>query len=252
VLPIPCFADEPAAETRPAVSSLIHLDGPGVVSARSWSGFLEGRIFGGDEDLSYFGIGASLGLSRGWEGGVRAVFADRKLFPLAGGNAIDHGGNDVELLLRYGLMHGSMPLAGQIGISFADTPAQSDTFLTLGASAQHNLGSRAALVLNPRAVFIDGNTIVGIGLGGEVQVSPGVSLVADYTPIITGDNTRDTSTGNRKHRDIYGGALRFSSKDGHVALDLGYANGTGRTTGAGLTPGLGGSGAFYVSLRVSR
>ena len=38
----------------------------------------------------------------------------------------------------------------------------------------------------------------------------------------------------------------------NLALDVGYANGTGRTTGASLTPGLGGSGAFYVSLRVSR
>ena len=58
--------------------------------------------------------------------------------------------------------------------------------------------------------------------------------------------------GNRKHRDVYGGALRFSSSNGRVALDVGYANGTGRTTGTSLTPGLGGSGAFYVSLRVSR
>src|ERR1051326_1903539 len=66
VFPIPCFADEPAADTQPA-ASLIHLDGSGVLSARSLQGFLEGRIFGGAEDLSYFGVGASLGLNRGWE-----------------------------------------------------------------------------------------------------------------------------------------------------------------------------------------
>jgi len=34
-----------------------------------------------------------------------------------------------------------------------------------------------------------------------------------------------------------------------LVFDIGYTNGTGATTGFGLTPGLGGgSGAFYVSL----
>jgi hypothetical protein len=223
-----------------------------VLAPRSWQTQGEIRIFGGDEDLSYAGIGAKLGLSRGWEAGVRAVFADRKLFPLAGGNAIDHGGNDVELLARYHFAATPRPLTGQLGVSIADTPAQRDAFLTLGLSGQTDVGSRAVLVLNPRAVFIDGNTIVGIGVGTEIHLSHGVSVVADYTPIVAGDNTRDTSTGNRKHRDIYGGAIRFSTNDGRIALDLGYANGTGRTTGAALTPGLGSSGAFYLALRVSR
>src|SRR2546422_792398 len=101
ILAGPCLAQSnPAAVPS---GSLIHLDGPGVQAARSWHGFLEGRFFSGNEDIAYGGIGIFTGLNSRLEAGIRAVFAERKSLALPGGNTIDHGGNDVELLARYGL-----------------------------------------------------------------------------------------------------------------------------------------------------
>ena len=53
-------------------------------------------------------------------------------------------------------------------------------------------------------------------------------------------------------RDVYGAAVRFGAADGRWNVDLGYANGTGSTTGFSLTPGLGGSGAFYIAFTARR
>jgi hypothetical protein len=85
-----------------------------------------------------------------------------------------------------------------------------------------------------------------VNLGGRV------SLVGDYTPLLSGDNTRDTITGGLMRRDVYGVAIRFETADERFLLDLGYTNGVGSTTGFSLTPGLGGSGAFYLSVRARR
>src|SRR5947207_1250798 len=151
---VPVMAQNGAAGEQKPIALLLHLEGPGTLHAHNWRGYAEGRIFGGDEDLAYAGLGASLGIDSGWEAGIRAVLAGRKSLALPGGGSIDHGGNDVELLVRRNFP-GSVPVSGQIGLSIADTPAQRDTFFTLGASAQTALGSHAVLVLNPRAIFVD-------------------------------------------------------------------------------------------------
>jgi hypothetical protein len=55
----------------------------------------------------------------------------------------------------------------------------------------------------------------------------------------------------RSH-DVYGAALRYLTNNGTVAVDLGWTNGTGFTTGSSLTPGLGNSSAFYITLNFKR
>ena len=88
--------------------------------------------------------------------------------------------------------------------------------------------------------------------GRDYQIVKGVSVVGDYTAILSGQNTRDTVTGSGMSRDVFGAALRLSSGSGAYTLDIGYTNGTGSTTAFGLTPGLGGSSAVYAALTVRR
>ena len=242
----PCAAQDDAQEPR-RDSTLVHLDTAAVAGRAVWSGRLEVRAFGGDEDVVYTGLGLSYGLGNGWVAIARGMLAERKDFALPGGGAIRHGGNDLEILAKYQSVRYPR-LAGLVGVAFADTAAQSDTFLTLGATASAELGERATAYLNPRAVFIEDNTLVGIGLGVRARLTAHLDLVGDWTPLVAGDNTRDTTTGSTRRRDVFGVAVRYTAPDGRYALDLGFANGTGHTTGAALTPGLGDSGAFYVAL----
>jgi hypothetical protein len=221
------------------------------------AGRLDVRAFGGDEDLVYPGLGLRAGIGRNVEAMIRGSFTDRKSLGLPGGGSIRHGGSDVELALRFGWERpdataSSASVAGLIGVSFPSTPAQDDAVLTLGASLAVPAGERIQLFVNPRAAFIEDNTLFGIGLGATARLGDRVSLVGDYTPLLSGDNTRDTTTGGLKRRDVWGAAIRFGSADDRVLVDLGYTNAVGFTTGFSLTPGLGGSGAFYLSVRARR
>src|SRR5207244_767126 len=84
--------------------------------------------------------------------------------------------------------------------------------------------------------------------GTSIRVSDRVHLVGDWTGIVSGDNTLSTANATRKHKGIWGAALRMSSDgaNGHFDLDLGYGNATGSTTGTSLTPGLGNASGFYM------
>ena len=231
--------------------TLVNLDTPTVLERGSLIARIELRPFGGDEDLLYTSLGLNLGLGGRMEGVLRGSFAPRRDFALPSSGAIRHGGNDVELALKMRLGE-SERCAGLIGVAFAGTPAQSEAFLTMGAMAAMEDDS-ATYYLNPRAVFIEGNTLVGIGLGARARLAPKVHLVVDFTPLVSGENTIDTTSGARSRRHIYGLAVRFTTgRTDDVTIDIGYTNGTGSTTGFGLTPGLGGSGAFTFALSVRR
>lgn len=251
---VACAQEEPA---QPSSEQLIHLDTPGVLDKGQVRGRIDLRALGGDEDLVYTSLVVHLGVGRGWEGILRGSFADRKTLALPGGGGIRHGGSDVELLAKYALKlaEGVDPqriaTSGLIGVAFPSTPALGDAHLTLGLSAESPMGNGSAIFINPRAAFIANNTIIGIGVGARVRIGNRLSIVGDYTPIVSGDNTRDTTTGATKRRDVYGVAVRFSSGD-RISVDLGYANGVGSTTGFGLTSGLGGCGAFYIALTARR
>ncbi|MBC8102751.1 MAG: hypothetical protein H7Z41_09210 [Cytophagales bacterium] len=236
----------------PSDTSLIHLDTPVVPPKGGLVANLEIRAFGGDEDLSYTGIGVQYRFGDNWSGLLRGTFAGRDNYSLPGGAAaIRHGGSEVELVAKYRSVK-DPHVAGLIGISFPDTAAQNDPVLTLGASAAYPLGKTAAFYLNPKAILLRDNLLLGFGFGVQARLSNRVSLLADITPLLAGENTRSTDDGDRERRSVYGIALRIARPDNPLSVDIGYSNGTGRTTGAALTPGLGGASAFYAGLTLRR
>jgi len=256
-----CGATAASAQTQttlPLSERLINLDTPGVLNKGVFDGRVDVRAFGGAEGLVYTSLGAGVGFGKGWEGVLRGAFAGRKTLALPGGGGIRHGGSDIELLAKYAprstfdIASHPVSLAGLIGVSFPSTPSVSDAHLTLGLSAGASVGNGSEIYVNPRAVLIADNTIFGLGLGARVRLRDQLALIGDYTPILSGDNTRDTTTGAAMSRNVYGAAVRYLSTNDHYSLDLGYTNGAGSTTGFALTPGLGGSGAFYIALTARR
>lgn len=234
-------------------TSLINLDDASLLKRDQVAAHLDIRAFGGGEDLFYAGLGVRYGLGHNWELGLRGASADRKNLSLTDGNLLRHGGNDVELLARYcflpGAPDGFKPtVTGLLGVSQPSTPDRGSASLNLGLSASVSYKHWVTFTLNPRAVVLDDSALVGIGLGAQIRLTQGVSLVGDYTPIVSGNNTRNTIDGSPMRRDVYGVALRLSASDNRTSLDLGYTNGLGSTTGFSLTPGLDGSGAFYFAI----
>jgi hypothetical protein len=251
VLSAPVLALDERLSDVPAPVAIVNLDSSDVLQKGALFLRSEARMFGGDEDLTYVGFGARYGLGKGFEGSLRGVFSNKRDLNIGGGNVIGHGGNDWELSLKARLSEMTTPISVILGLSFADTPAQCDKFLTLGAAASRSLSDRIEVTANPRAIFIEDNTIVGFGLGASAKISDNLSFGLDYTPILTGRNTRSVTTGDMMACDLYGAMLRYSMRGGNANLTVGYTNATGGTTGFGLTPGLGGSGAwvFGASMR---
>jgi len=229
----------------------INLDGPGVLDRGTTAGRIDVRAFGGREDLVYTSLGVRVGLGHDWEAAVRASIADRKSLLLPGGGSIRHGGSDAEVFARCRFFHGGLStpepsLTGLIGFALPNTPARTAAAMTVGLSAATPTGRLAVFTLNPRVAFLEHNTLFGLGLGVHLKLGSGISFIGDYTALVAGDNTRDSATGALMSRDVYGVAIRYSTRQ--LSLDLGFTNGAGGTTGFSLTPGLGGSGALYFSI----
>jgi len=246
-LPAPGQSQETSASSTSA--SLVSLDTPFTNTPPSRFGQLDIRAFSGEEDLTYTSLAFHTPLGRDWEGILRGSFAGRRTLALPGGGGIRHGGSDIELAAKYGFPgNGRVSTAGFLGVSLPNTPAQDNVVVTLGLSAGSSAGNRSFAIVNPRAVFINDNVLLGIGTGGQIRLSDTLSLRAEYTPVISGDNTRSEVTGDKRRRNLYGIGVRYGSPDGRYYADIGFTNATGLTTGAALTPGLGGSGAFYAAL----
>lgn len=235
-------------------NGLINVATPDILAPRQWGARADLRVFGGDENTTYFGLGVRYGLSNNWEVGIGSSMAQFENFTISGGGGtIRHGGTDVELAAKYNTHQtGVYGLSGQIGVGMPNTPAQKTAHITAGITGSMSAGSSLDFYVNPRTVLVTNNTIVGLGFGARVKITNQVSIVGDYTAIIGGANTIDTSTGNQRSHDVYGAALRYSTRHGSIGFDLGYTNGTGFTTGSSLTSGLGSSGAFYVALNLKR
>lgn len=203
------------------------------------------RMFGGHENLTYATLSHRYGMGGGLEGIWRGVIASEKSIPAGNGGTIFFGGVDFEAALRCQL--GGM--VGLIGVSTPFTPAQKGPVVSLGLSSTRNMGEKLSVTLNPRAILVRDNTIVGLGFGANLGLQDRMSLSAEYTPILSGQNTRDVFDGQMMKRDLYGVALHYRLMGDNVSVGFGYTNATGGTTGFGLTPGLGGSGAFSLSIR---
>lgn len=246
-----------AEDTKEATGSAgsVNLESAQITKKHSASGRLDFRFFNEPEGIDYTSIGFRYGLAERVELGLRGTAASTRDFSVPAGGTISHGGNDLELFGKFGMSSSNRSaLAGMVGVSFPGTPAQNRALATLGAVATFKMGDRAELLFNPRASLQEGNEIFGIGIGFDASLAKSLSVIADWTGIASGDNTRRTSDGSRTSRDIWGAALRWKSmsKQTEFAVDLGYGNAAGSTTGFSLTPGLGNSAAFYVAISARR
>ncbi len=248
-----CAVVPTAAYAQGASGGLINISTPNITAPQQLSFRADSRIFGGDENTTYLGAGIRYGLSNNWEVGVGTSLAQFSSFTLPGGGVVRHGGSDLELTAKYGVTQaGKSAISGQIGVGLPNTPAQKSAHLTLGLAGSMSVASGVDVYINPRVVFITDNSIIGLGIGGKAKLSRQISLIADYTPILSGANTIDATTGTQRSHDVYGAALRFLTNNGAVSIDLGWTNGVGFTTGSSLTSGLGNSSAFYVTLNFKR
>lgn len=87
---------EPAGQSYTSTN----VDPSSVLSIGSTRESLGARIFAGDEGLTYVDARYARGIGRDSEVILRVTGADRKDMPLSGGQAIRHGGVDIEIGLR--------------------------------------------------------------------------------------------------------------------------------------------------------
>ncbi|MCX6360846.1 MAG: hypothetical protein NT029_13615 [Armatimonadetes bacterium] len=250
------WAASPAvAQTDPVplLAQTIHLDAPVVAAAGKRACTLQVRSFGDAENLTYLQAGYTAGVGCGWETALRVSAAELKSHALAGGAAVRHGGSDIELVARRRPWE-NRSIVLQAGVAQPRTPARGKPCFTLGASAGYEIGSDLALTLNPKAVILKENVLVGVGMGVAARAGSAWTLIADCTPLVTGDNTRSIIDGGKIRRTVYGAALRYNARefgDG-VTVDLGWTTGLGSSTGTSLTPGLGDAKALYVAVTARR
>jgi|GEM_PF-1368306 len=236
-----------------ATGNLINISTPDILASEQVGFRGDVRAFSDAAGTVVFSPSLRYGLSNNWEIGLGASLAPYQNFYVPGGGLTRYGGNDVEVSAKYATqVAGKYGIGFQAGIGLPNTPFQKSTQLTVGATGTVAAGSSLNLYVNPRAVLLTDNSILGIGLGASVKLSQQLSWIGDYTPIISGSNSVDPFTGDSRRRDIYGFALRYVTMSSNVTLDLGWTNGMGTTTGSSLTPGFGNSAAWYVSLNFKR
>jgi len=255
VSPLAALADDTGSAGSAGSARLVNIESATTTLKGSVSVGADVRFFDHPEDLTYLSGELRYGLLDRLEVGIRGVAGGQRAFLTSGGPTVFHGGHDAEFFGKYHVgSFGRVNVSALGGISFPNTPAQGSSAGTFSGIAAMQFNDRITGYLNPRAVFLSGNSIVGIGVGGSVRLSDHIHLVGDWTGIVSGDNTRSTTDGSRIRRDVWGIAFRFThpSDTNTIDIDLGWGNATGSTTGFSLTPGLGDATAFYIALRAHR
>ncbi len=247
------LAQEPGGTARPETDRLVNLDTPYIPPKGLASYHFDLRPFGSLEDNFYGSIEADYAFRQNLGLIFRATMGGTKNLVNTGFASIRHGGNEFEFLAKFRPMH-TTNIAAEIGLTIADTPAQKDVFFSGQLPMEHPLGHRLTLYLVPKAVLIKDNALVGLGGGLHVRVTNQIALVGDVTGILAGDNTRNAFTGNRESAEVWGVAIRYTPNPLNYSftMDLGVTNGLGSTTGFSMTPGLGGSSAFYFGATFRR
>lgn len=231
---------------------VVNVDTAATANKGGLDGSLDVRFLSGREDLTFGSIRLRYGVTANIEAGVRAVTGSTRSIVSNNGNAIRFGGRDAEIYAKYGFSgFRDAHFALLAGLSFPATPAQHNTTATLSGVGEFRLFDRVTGYVNPRAVFLNSNSLFGVGIGTSIRVTNNIHIVGDYTPIVSGENTISNLIGVRSRADIWGVAVRLTAAGSghHYDLDLGYSNATGSTTGTSLTPGIGGSSGFYFALR---
>jgi len=232
--------------SQSAEPDLINLKTPHTLKASEQSASIDLRYEGGYEKTLRGDLAYSYGIMDHLEVDAAASLSKWNTETDANGDTVRSGGTDEELSLKY-RVNAEFPVSVQAGLAYVQTPAQDDRLAgTLGASAEYEIQPGLHVYANPRVVFLDNNSIFGFGLGASFRVVDGIDLIADWTPILSGQNVIDMQTGNRSRGELYSAGLRFRHIVPNGTLDIGVTNAIGSTTGASLTPTLGGSPALFV------
>jgi hypothetical protein len=226
--------------------NLINLQTPTLLGDMRSSASLDLRYFGGYNKTPTGDFSLGYGICKYWEVDLAGSFSKWNSANLGGGEQIRFGGTDEELSIRYQIPI-EVPVTLSVGESYTQTPAQPRRLATtFGGSVGYSPIPKIRLYLNPKAVLLDHNGLVGISFGAAVDVAPNLTLMGDWTPLIAGENTFDTQTGGRSRGQIYSVGLRLSNLFPHGTLDVGVTNSSGITTGSSLTPSLGESPSLFA------
>jgi hypothetical protein len=247
------YGQNPAPEGDPVLTSVRtpYILDPG----KTWAD-LSFHAFGGYEKLLYTNVWVAYGLAPGWQLDLRGSFAgdgsvsgpasETDTFRVPTGETIRFGGSDGELLANYRLPL-EVPITLRAGFAYVGTPAQNHPLAgVLGASASYSFEKNFSVLVEPKVVFLDDNSLLGLGLGLSYRVTNAVSVFGEWTPLLSGDNAVDTTTGTRSRCDLYGFGVRFNQPGSPISVDLGITNSVGLTTGTSMTPSLGNIAGFYI------
>ncbi len=209
---------------------------------------LQINTFGGSDNLFRTGVSLGYGLGNNLQAILAGTFAKNDTFGLAGGGSINYGGSAGDFILKFG-MPGSYQSSFQIGIGYSQTPAQDKRAEGLvGVSAGTNIGDGFRIYVNPKFVALNDNSLFGVSVGAIVDISSGISLYGDWTPLFDGDNTLSTADGSPNRQSLYAVGFRFAKLTPGLSIDVAYTNMVGATSGFSLTPSLGNTGGLYVGL----
>ena len=205
--------------------------------------------YGGADELLRTNAWIAYGLAPGWQLDLRGSFAgngsdkgapvESDGFRVPSGENVKFGGSDGELLANYKLPI-DVPIVVRGGVAYVATPAQNDLLAgVVSASIGYNLPYGISAYLEPKAVFLRDNSLVGIAVGATYEVAKNIELMGEWTPLVAGSNTINLTTGNWSRVQLFGAGLRFRNVQPGLSIDLGVTNATGFTTGMSMTPSMG-------------
>jgi hypothetical protein len=203
------------------------------------------RSFGGDEKQTYLDLGVSEKLPHNLKVELLGSFARWTAF---NGNtvSIEHGGSDVELLGTWEAPNDAYSLSA--GLADARTPARTESMGTFR-------GDYAVFKLGPNRVAVEAfgiwSTDPLVLAGGTYRYQGGKwDLTASCAVPVDGDNTIDTSTGNRTRQAVYDAGIDLDPWGKRYSLRVGVTNQVGWTTGTMSTAALGNAIGFEAAVTV--
>ena len=204
--------------------------------------------FGGSDSLARTGVALKYGVAQNWEIRLAGTFGAFDSAGLPSGNSLGFGGSDGNFVLKHSFP-GCMSTSLEVGLGYADTPAQERKLATLlGASMGYGIVSGCRVYVNPKLVELQDNALFAVSLGAVVDVVPGVSLYGVWTPLFDGTNAVSEIDGSGSRQQLYAFGVRFDKWMKGVSVDVGVSNMIGQTYGFSLTPSLGNTAGGYVSL----
>ncbi|WP_228015719.1 DUF5777 family beta-barrel protein [Synechocystis salina] len=94
-----------------------------------------------------------------------------------------------------------------------DISEEEQGYLMLEFPFMYEVNNQLALLFSPKAAITGGKTPVGLGLGANYQISPAIQLIAEVTPLVTGE------------RLVWSAGLRLFPLE-NLAIDLMGTNAT--------------------------